>query len=457
MTKVSELSYTCGPKAGDFVQAEITKEMGFVGTLESETNTVQSNYAQHRVLVADDQESMTTLVHRLVSSRLGCQVSVAQNGDEALQCLSEEPVDVFITDMMMPGIHGAELVKQAKTLCPEIDIIVMTGYGTNFPFVEVINAGACDFLNKPFPHAELEAKLIRIFRERELTKQWKLAESKYRSLFELSADGMVVLEDANHRIVDANPAFRELCGLEMTALGGKPIYELCEDTDRMRLEQWLGICVRSGGGTMADLMLVRSDGKHKHLDVTSTFIEAGSERIVFLSFKDVTEKREIESRLAEAAQKDELTGLYNKRSFQNRIEWTVENARKQGDPLALVFIDLDNFKRCNDTHGHPVGDILLRCVGEVITKSIRVKTLDEGFRCGGDEFAIILQGANEEASARVAQRMQNLFANIENYGTTLSIGVVQYQKSMSVSAFIERADQALYQAKGQGKNQVVMA
>jgi len=289
-----------------------------------------------------------------------------------------------------------------------------------------------------------------------LIRQRIVAENKYRSLFELSADGMVLLDHETHHIADANHAFRELCGLDNAALRTKQIYELFESIDRMRLEQWLIICSRSGGGTMADLVMLRQDERQIHVDVSATFIEAEFERIVFLSFRDVTEKREIESRLAEVAQKDELTGLYNKRSFQNRIEWAVESAKEQGTPLALVLIDLDNFKRCNDTYGHPVGDTLLRSVGEVISKSIRASTADEGFRCGGDEFAVILHGVDEEGSQRVAQRMQSHFNRIERYETTMSIGVAMYKDSIPTNSFIRTADEALYRAKGEGKNTIVI-
>lgn len=428
-----------------------------MGLPENELTPAQAEYVDYRVLIADDQESITALVYRLVSTRLGCQVCVATNGDQVLKYMAEQPIDVLITDMMMPGTHGTELVEQVKSMQPDTAIIVMTGYSTDFPYVEVIQAGACDFLSKPFAHAELEAKLIRIFRERALIKQWMVAENKYRSLFELSAFGMVLLHDKTHLIVDANHAFRELCGLGASALLNKSILDLFEATDRMRLEQWLAICSRSGGGTMGDLIMTSAEGKQLHVDISTTFIEAENERNVFLSFKDVTGKSEIESRLAEVAQKDELTGLYNKRSFQTRIEWAVENAQNLGTPVSLLLIDLDNFKRCNDTYGHPVGDILLRNVGEVIEKSIRISTQDEGFRCGGDEFTVILHGADAEASNRVAQRMQSQFARLETYGTTMSIGIAVYRDNMPVNTFIRLADEALYKAKDEGKNTIAIA
>ena len=122
------------------------------------------------------------------------------------------------------------------------------------------------------------------------------------------------------------------------------------------------------------------------VDISVTFIKEQSEEVVFLAFKDVTAKRGIDERLADAAQKDVLTGLYNKRSYQNRIEWVTSKARQKESDLALLVIDLDNFKKCNDTYGHQTGDKILQSVGRVIVKCIRGGDSDQGFRVGGDEF-----------------------------------------------------------------------
>ncbi len=415
------------------------------------------SYADYRILVADDQDSIAVLVQRVVAEELGCEVLLAKDGNEVLERMKTEPVDVLVTDMMMPGIHGLELVAKVRASWPETDIVVITGYPSDFPYLDVIRTGASDFLTKPFPQAELEAKLVRIFREQALLRERTLAENKYRLLFEMSTEGMLVLDEETFAIRDANHAFRTLCGLSAELLTDRPVYELFDSMDGARLKQWLNICSRSGGGTMADLNLMDVEGRETHVDISATYIEAEGGRFIFLVMKDVTEKLEVEKQLAEAAQKDELTGLFNKRSFQNRIEWSVLNAKQSGAVLSLLLIDLDNFKRCNDTHGHPVGDQLLRDVGSVIEKSIRLSANDQGFRCGGDEFTVILHGTDENGSVRVAERMRTEFEKIENYGTSMSIGVAVYRDGVASDTFIRWADEALYEAKGQGKNTVRVA
>jgi len=416
-----------------------------------------ADFAQRTILLVDDQEGIRDFSKQVLRANLGCNVLSAQSGNEALDLLKAHSVDVVITDMLMPGLHGIELLTEIHTAWPDIDIIVMTGYPAEFPFVEVVNAGANDFLNKPFPHPELEAKIIRALRERKLRREYVMAERKYRILFELSADGMLLLDAQEYCVLDANAAFSKLCGRAPDELAGNPIWDILGANDRGRLEPWLGICARRGSGTLPDLSLAHSDGSLLHVDLSATFSADELEPIVFLTLRDVTEKREIETQLAEAAQKDPLTGLLNKGSFQNRIQWAVNNAHKKGTPLSLLMIDLDNFKACNDTHGHQVGDQLLIAVGRTIFASIRVGRTDDGFRCGGDEFTVLLQDSDQDAAYRVAQRMHEEFSKIERYGTTMSIGVAEYRDNTSAAELIRSADQALYKAKAMGKDTIQTA
>ena len=412
---------------------------------------------RYRILVADDQEGITTLVERTIQRELGIETVAVTNGDDALRALEGDTFEVFVTDMMMPGVHGFELLRKAHEMCPGTDTVVMTGYPQDFPYVEALQSGAVDFINKPFQPSEFKAKLLRVIRERELLRELRMAESKYRSLFDSSTEGMVLLEGPEHAIRDVNRAFEQLCGRKREDLAGLPLLEVFSDEDSLRMNQWFEVCAKRGGGTMADLSLANSAGHPVYVDVTATFIENAIQPFVFLSFKDVTEKREIEHQLADAAQRDELTGLFNRRCFQHRIVWAVRHAEEQNLPLSLLMLDLDNFKACNDTHGHQVGDELLVALGDVISNSVRRTQTDAGFRCGGDEFNVLLQDTNAEGARVVAERIREAFAQIERYGTTLSIGVAIHAEGMREDEFIRRADEALYKAKGQGKDTVAFS
>jgi diguanylate cyclase (GGDEF)-like protein/PAS domain S-box-containing protein len=420
--------------------------------MKDKAKDIKDTYQEHRILVADDEESIRTFIKRLIGVRVNCHQDYVADGDALLAMLDEHTYDVVVTDMVMPGLHGVELIKAIRAKAPSVDILVLTGYPMEFPYVRVVQEGANDFITKPFPSEELEAKLIRLFDARRLRHAHMIAQRKYRSLFELSSEGMLFFENDEHTIMDVNQAFLDLTGRDREAVCGNNLAELLNANDYSRFQQWLTICRQSGKGTMGDLPLQHANGNNLFLDATVTFVPVDDEEVLFCSFRDVTEKREIEEQLASAAQRDELTGLFNKRSFGNRLNWAVSLASKGDKKLVLLMLDLDNFKQCNDVHGHQVGDALLAAFGDIIQHSIRGAVLDEGFRFGGDEFAVILPNTDKGGSRVVVGRIQAAFEKVERFGTSVSIGSACFEEGISAEGLLRRADQALYQAKAEGKN-----
>ncbi|HOT50969.1 MAG TPA: GGDEF domain-containing protein [Candidatus Hydrogenedentes bacterium] len=153
---------------------------------------------------------------------------------------------------------------------------------------------------------------------------------------------------------------------------------------------------------------------------------------------------------------DSLTGLFNRRAFNTELDVAVSRAKSGAAPLTMISIDVDNFKKCNDTLGHQAGDRVLKTLGRLIRKNIRANT-DSGFRCGGDEFAIIASNATAEAATQIAERLRAEYQENEVHGTSLSIGIAEYRPGTSVKDFIRTADDAMYRAKALGKNNLSVA
>lgn len=157
------------------------------------------------------------------------------------------------------------------------------------------------------------------------------------------------------------------------------------------------------------------------------------------------------------ARTDELTGLHNRRSFNEIFALELSAARRHGYPLSLISIDLDHFKTVNDTFGHSVGDLVLKEFAGLMLKMVREE--DVSARWGGEEFIILLAHTAGDAAAAVAERMRSSFA--QNPGSaaplpmTASFGVAQLQDGEEADALIRRADEALYRAKQEGRNRVV--
>jgi diguanylate cyclase (GGDEF)-like protein len=162
---------------------------------------------------------------------------------------------------------------------------------------------------------------------------------------------------------------------------------------------------------------------------------------------------------AHAAAVDPLTGLFNRRYFLTRLEEEVERARRQSSPLTVMMLDVDDFKQLNDRLGHLVGDAVLRVVGDVLRRSVRL--FDVCARHGGDEFAILMPGSSPENSRRIAERIREGVEDSRPSGgpwsdelrLTTSIGLATFANT-TAEDLIDRADQALYAAKRQGKNRV---
>lgn len=157
---------------------------------------------------------------------------------------------------------------------------------------------------------------------------------------------------------------------------------------------------------------------------------------------------------------DSITGLYNKKHLENVLPVIIQRANKENKPLALLFFDIDDFKKFNDKFGHPEGDRVITYLGRNVKNLLR--DTDYGFRYGGEEFVVVLQDADEETGVKVANRIKSSFNRIcfnpgllnEAVCKTLSIGVAVLTEDDDMISLINKADQAMHKAKNSGKDRV---
>jgi diguanylate cyclase (GGDEF)-like protein/PAS domain S-box-containing protein len=187
------------------------------------------------------------------------------------------------------------------------------------------------------------------------------------------------------------------------------------------------------------------------------------------TLQDITEHKRTEEELRLSEQRyremsitDSLTKLYNSRQFFRQLGTEVERAKRYGIPLSLILLDIDDFKRYNDSYGHLEGDKALRALSDVIRKKLRA--CDSAYRYGGEEFTILLPETEAEDALLAAERLRIDFENEiltplpgRKVHLTVSVGVSRYIPAEQPSAFLERVDEAMYKAKKQGKNCVLLA
>jgi len=178
-------------------------------------------------------------------------------------------------------------------------------------------------------------------------------------------------------------------------------------------------------------------------------------------FKQVeTERKLLESKQAqyrELSMTDALTGLYNKRYLQAELSRAVEKTLQSGEPLSLIFLDIDDFKKINDRFGHAVGDDILISLAHSMRSCTRES--DMACRLGGDELVIFMPGISKDKAFHVAERIRVHFETEsmriidgQSINATISLGIVDLQRNESAESLIERADSAMYAAKQRGKN-----
>jgi diguanylate cyclase (GGDEF)-like protein len=175
------------------------------------------------------------------------------------------------------------------------------------------------------------------------------------------------------------------------------------------------------------------------------------------------ELRRQQQHIQKLADEDQLTGLYTRREFENRYREEFERTQRYGSKLSVVMMDLDHFKEINDTYGHPVGDEVLETTGDLIEEKTR--SSDVCGRYGGEEFALVLPETPLKGARITAERLRESLAEEsfeseggEEFNVTCSIGIAEYRPSVDdPEVLLEEADDALYEAKETGRNQVVEA
>jgi diguanylate cyclase (GGDEF)-like protein len=205
---------------------------------------------------------------------------------------------------------------------------------------------------------------------------------------------------------------------------------------------------------------VNERGIKRHLLTTEDVVRVGASTLLRLAFMDPLEE-EMHQRLHSAASRDALTKVFNRRHFDERLAAETAGARRHQRPLSLIMVDVDNFKKINDSLGHPAGDAVLRGVAACLSNAVRRE--DAVFRYGGEEFSVLLRETSQEGALVLAERLRNAVEQAPHSGegithpiqVTVSVGVAMLTEGMGEEGLLQAADQALYQAKRSGKNRVV--
>ena len=450
-----------------------------------------------RILVVDDIPANLKLLEARLSAEY-FDVRTTSNGADALKIAERAECDIILLDVMMPDMDGFEVCRRLKSnpATHYIPVLMVTAPDSPADRVRGLEAGADDFLTKPVSDVVLIARVRSLTRLKMMTDELRMraitsleigVQAPERSAVADSGKGgrvlfvddrpssyerLAPLLSQDHTVdVETSPAdalFRAADGdydllivsLDLNDFDGLRLCSQARSLERTRHVPILAIAdpehntrlLRGLEIGVNDYLLSPVD-KHELLARARTQIKKR---------RYTDHLRDNVQHSIEAAIKDALTGLHNRRYMESHLATLAEQAAGRGKPLALMMLDIDYFKSINDSHGHDAGDDVLREFAVRIRKSIR--GIDLACRYGGEEFVIVMPETDLHVAGMVAERLRRSIAGepfaiekgTKHIEVTISIGLSTLErKGEPVADVLKRADTALYRAKHDGRNRVV--
>jgi two-component system cell cycle response regulator len=448
-----------------------------------------------RVLVVDDVRSNL----KLLQTRLGLEyfeVLTAANGPDAIAICETGGCDIVLLDVKMPKMDGFEVCRRLRTApaTAHLPIVLLTALDRPADRVRGLESGADDFLTKPVDQIALIARV------RSLTRlKFSIDELRARAAHEPEAGPSVTTEilklNASERgrllLVDEQRNSRErIQGAlspyhdviladdpgEALAMARKALIDLMIVSLGSGAFDGLRLCSRVRSHertrTLPILIIADPDDRPKVLRGlelgVNDYLTRPVDRHELLARVSTNVRQKLYAdRLRQSVQQsiemalyDPLTGLSNRRSFERRLPAMIKAARERRAALTMMVLDIDHFKRVNDSYGHDVGDLVLKGFGAGLEETVR--TGDLICRLGGEEFVVVMPGVDTTEAARIAERVRT---NTERrdfaidgaagpVSITVSIGLAEWRENWDADELYRHADRALYLSKSAGRNRV---
>jgi diguanylate cyclase (GGDEF)-like protein/PAS domain S-box-containing protein len=418
------------------------------------------------LLIVDDYpENLISMCALL--QRQDWQVMTAASGFEALSLLLEHDIDLVLLDVQMPGMDGFEVARlmrgsQRTRLTP---IIFLTANEqSQDAVIKGYASGAVDYLFKPFDPQILKPKVQALLEHQRnrralqrLSHDLEAARAFNASVLDNAAEGILVVDEGGV-IRFANPAMSRLLDATVQNLQGR---EFLDFLQKPHIPIWADSALLAGykrGETLRlhDASLRTAPGQQVPVALSCAPLPSEQQAMV-VTVLDMSVVRHLHQQLEFQAVTDPLTGLLNRRGFYQTVENLLLRGERSDGAWVLLYLDLDGFKRVNDSLGHDAGDRVLRWVSEQLKACLR--PFDILARMGGDEFTALLDLEFPEQAAKIAEKLierVSICQQIDGLDIALgaSIGIATYPDcGANLDGMLRAADIAMYEAKRAGRQQ----
>ncbi|TWI70180.1 diguanylate cyclase (GGDEF)-like protein [Pseudoduganella lurida] len=428
------------------------------------------------VLVADDDPVMRLLMLEMLA-QVGLDAVEAADGEQAVAAFDRIAPDLVLLDVEMPHMDGFAVCRALRAREQErardrqrrhervhaTPVIMVTGGDDLEAVTQAYEAGATDFVSKPINWPILGHRVLYVLRASDAIARLRIADAHNRAVlaaipdtfFRMSHEGVYLDYEQGH---DPGAAFT------VDHCVGRHVREVLPPPIAERLLQQLHSVLETGSIRSVEYELARDDVTH-HFE--ARLVSTGAGEVLGL-VRDISERKRTEEQIRRLAYCDSLTGIPNRQAFLEMLERELVRSRQHGRKFAILFMDLDSFKRINDTLGHDVGDLLLKVVSERLHDTVRPgDVVSHGVerrgnnlaRLGGDEFTILIPDLDRvEDALNVAHRVKDSMRrpfHLDGHEifVTASIGISLYPEDGDDStSLLKYADTAMYHAKNCGKN-----
>jgi diguanylate cyclase (GGDEF)-like protein/PAS domain S-box-containing protein len=470
------------------------------------------------ILFVDDEADILSAVKRMMTKE-SYSVHFAQNGADALNIMAETPIHVIVSDMRMPEMDGLTLIRHVKERHPDTVRMALSADIKANSLLHCINTGEIfRYITKPAEPGELRQairdgveyflvrkdridlvhqleekneKLMQLLAQEQNIKlqlrmnqaalesqnenlrvmkaELQLSKERYFDLYDLAPVGYCTISDQG-AIQETNLTAATLLGMTRSELIDQPFSRFIVDADQEIYANYWYRLFQNGKLPTCDLRIVKMNETHLWVHLTATLSQDAEGHPIRLVMSDITDSKLAQKALEEVNQKlealsniDGLTGIPNRRHFNERLMFEYDRLSRSRGELSIILIDIDHFKDYNDCYGHVAGDDCLRHVARAIEKGMS-RSADFCARYGGEEFICILPETGRDGADLIAERIR---CNVEELGikhkksktakfVTISSGVATIRHSPYETAVdcVNKADNALYLSKKNGRNRI---